>query len=859
MKTLRAIIPLTVAFAATAWAVMAQNPPVITSQPDSAVAIVGNTTMLSVTASGAGPLSYQWFFNGAPAAINSVITTVAGDFCGDGDPATNAALDYPQSVAVDAAGDLFITDENNGVIRRIGTDGIITSVVGNGAFGYKGDGGPATNASFRLPASVAVDVSGNLFIADFGDNVIRKVGTNGIITTVAGNGTAGYLGDGGAATNAEMSEPYGVAVDATGNLFIADSGNNVIRKVGTDGIITTAAGNGTVGYLGDGGAATNAELSGSLFLAVNVAGDLFVADEDNNVIREVGTNGIITTVAGNGTAGYAGDGGAATNALLYKPVGVAVDASGNLFIAVDNRIRKVGTNGIITVFAGRVTAGYSGDGGLATDALFSTPIGIAVDTTGNLFIADFHNNRIRKVATDDIISTVAGDGSTTYSGDGGSAVYALFYGPGSVAVDAAGNLLIADTGNNRIRKVGPNGIIATVVGIGSYGFSGDGGAATNASLSSPVGLAFDAGGNLYFSDLYNGRVRKMGTNGIITTVAGNGGAAHTGDGGRATSASFNNPSAVAMDDAGNVYVADEFNNCIRKVGTNGIISTVAGDGSMAFSGDGGAATNASLYYPNGVGVDTAGDLYIADSYNNRIRKVGTNGIISTVAGIGPSGGFGWYSGDGGAATNAELSYPSAVKVDTVGNIYIIDRANNRTRKVGTNGIITTAAGNGAEGFSGDGGQAANASFMGLDDVAFDLVGNFYLADQGNNDVRKVTVSNLTLASGGRNLVISNSNVGNAGGYDVVISNPYGSVTSSVASLRLAAGQFTGDTVANGSVNLAFQGVAGVRYAVLYTTNLTPPVIWTPISTNTADNSGNVTFMEPKISGTSSKFYTISTP
>jgi hypothetical protein len=376
---------------------------------------------LSVSITGTGPFSYQWQLNGTNLP-NGIITTVAGNgtagFSGDGGAATSAALYEPWGVAVDLTGNLFIADDYYGRIRKVDKNGIITTVAG-GKYNGLGNGGAATNAELSAPKAVAVDATGNLFIADTINWLIRKVDTNGIISAVAGNGTNGYSGDGGAATNAELNWPEGVAVDAIGNLFIGDLENRRVRKVSTDGIITTVAGNGGWGYSGDGGAATNAEVASPQGVAVDATGNLFIADLYNNVIRKVDTNGIITTVAGNGygarynTGGYSGDGGAATNAELNEPAGVALDAIGSVFIAdsYNNVIRKVDTNGIITTVAGNgygagswEGGGYSGDGGTATNAELNNLFGVAVDAIGNLLIADAWNNRIRKVVTPGFIS-----------------------------------------------------------------------------------------------------------------------------------------------------------------------------------------------------------------------------------------------------------------------------------------------------------------------------------------------------------------------------------------------------------------------------------------------------------------------
>ncbi|WP_242929066.1 LamG-like jellyroll fold domain-containing protein [Pontibacter vulgaris] len=331
----------------------------------------------------------------------------------------------------------------------------------------------------------------------------------------------------------------------------------------------------------------------------------------------------ITTVAGNGTYGYSGDGGAAISARLYNPFNVATDAAGNLYIAeyLNHRVRKVAVDGTITTVAGMGVATYGGDGGAATSAQLRNPSGVAVDAAGNIYIADYGNDRIRKVAANGTITTVAGTGVEGYSGDGGQATSAKLIDPYDVAVDAAGNLYIADYGNSRVRRVAANGIITTVAGSGIPGYSGDGGAATSAKLTIPRGVAVDAAGNLYIADQSDNRIRKVSTNGIITTVAGNGTSGYSGDGGAATSAQIRYPTDVAVDAAGNLYIADQSNFRIRKVSTNGVITTVAGNGTSGYSGDGGAATGAQFSSAFGVCVDVAGSLYIADAYNQRIRKV----------------------------------------------------------------------------------------------------------------------------------------------------------------------------------------------------------------------------------------------
>lgn len=342
-----------------------------------------------------------------------------------------------------------------------------------------------------------------------------------IIATFAGNGTAGYSGDGGQATAAELHTPGGLLYDSYGNLYIADAGNNRVRIVSQSDVINTYAGDGTAGYSGDGGAATAAEINTPKGLAEDASGNIYIADEANNRIRKVNTSGVISTFAGTGTAGYSGDGGAATSAKLHSPYGIAVDASGNLYIAdeANERIRVVNTSGVISTFAGDGTAGYSGDGGAATSAELNHPINVEVDASGNIYIADYLNNRIRKVNTSGTISTFAGDGTAGFSGDGGAATAAEIYmSTGAVKIDGYGNLYIADDGNNRVRVVNSSGIINTVAGTGTAGFAGDGGQATAAELDEPTIIGFDSYGNYYIADAVNERIRVVYLSLDVTTT-----------------------------------------------------------------------------------------------------------------------------------------------------------------------------------------------------------------------------------------------------------------------------------------------------------------------------------------------------
>ena len=444
-----------------------------------------------------------------------------------------------------------------------------------------------------------------------------------VISTVAGGSPAPAAA---AATSVAVGLPGRVAVDPSGNVYFTAL-NSVFRLSG--GVMSRVAGNGEPGYSGDGGPATSAQLNTPQGVVVDSAGDIYIADTQNQVVRFVSAStGIITTVAGNGTPGNNGDYGPPLQAQLNLPTAVALDASQNLYIcdSANNTIRLV-ANGVITPYLGNYIPGFTGD---TTGTIsMNDPTDIFFDSAWNLWIADYGNGGIREYGTNGITSTVVGNStgeSVTYT-EGGFANATVLAGPHSVAVDTAGNMYVADADDNRLRKVptantlGSTAKIYTFAGTGPYGFAGDGGAANSAELDIPNAVAVDPSGNVYFVDLFNYRVRVVSSSGTISTVAGNGAFRYGGDGGPAQGALMNGPSAVAVSPVSGMTIADTANQRIRQINSSGIISTIAGNGTPGFGGDGGAASSAQVSFPSGVIADASGNLYFADSGNQRVRKI----------------------------------------------------------------------------------------------------------------------------------------------------------------------------------------------------------------------------------------------
>ncbi len=637
-------------------------------------------------------------------------------------------------------------------------------VAGTGAAKYQDGNGQA--ASFNLPRGIHRSPDGTLVIADRSNHRVRAINAQGQVSTVAGSGTKGFLN--GPGNSARFSSPEDVATGPDGTVYVADSANHRIRSVSTKGQVDTKAGNGSATWKDGPGA--SASFNNPQGVAVDAKGQVFVADSYNHRIRRIDVNGVVTTVAGSGSAGFAE--GKAAAAKFNYPYGLDVAGDGKIYVADGNnhRVRVISTSGVVTTFAGTGTKA-SVDGALAT-AQFATPADVFMLKSGDLAVAEKDGHRVRLIKKTGLVLTVAGNGTAAYKEGAGSA--AQLNQPWGIAGDGAGNLFVADSANNRIRRFdgGVKGCddgnactldtCNTKLGACQHDTLKAGDACDDGSACS-TGDTCDAVGqckgktkdcndnspcttdscNAFTGQCEYVALTKACNDGDACTLAdvcvggkcvsgagdvvnfcGSGTAGYTD--GAPTSARFYYPEDVAADAAGNVYVADRNNHRIRKITANGTASVLAGTGSSSYLD--GAGNVARFYYPAGVAVDSKGVVYVADSYNHRIRKVQANGTTSTLAGSSS----GWQDGVG---TSARFSYPEGVDVDAGGNVYVADRANQRIRKITPSGAVTTLAGTGSSGFVD--GPAKSAKFSNPYDVAFGPQGDVFVADYNNQRVRRI--------------------------------------------------------------------------------------------------------------------------
>jgi hypothetical protein len=688
---------------------------------------VATVASATIVGSGAGA-SAAYLPVAATAASQPVIRTEIGG-PGSG-PARNLSVDA-FDVALDGYA-LLVVDNGHDVLRSIDVrTGRATVLAGTGVTGTTGDGGPARRAALDTPTGVAYSPSGTVYVAD--GNRIRAVSSDGQIRTVVGSTIAGFSGDGGPASAARLHSVFGLALDRAGNLYIADGDNHRIRVVdAATQHIRTIAGSGNETASGDGGPATKAGMS-PLNLLVTTSGDVVFTDFLNNRVRRI-SHGVVSTIAGTGNFGFSGDGGPATAADLATPHGLASGPQGSLYVT-DNgnsRIRQITADGKIHTVAGSGAFGHTGDGGPATQAALADPFGITTDTSGALYISE--TDGVRRVAPNGTIGTLAGNGTDAYGGDGGPAGAAQLSDPQDVVANGAGDLFIADDLNCRIRKIDHQTKLAsTVAGTGVCGFTGDGGPATLAQLNRPRAVAVDRAGNLFIADTNNLRVREVSAaTGRISTVAGTGALGPAGDGGKATGAALDFPYGIAVDGSGNLAISQYRSHTVRVVnGRTHVIRTAAGTGQQSPLGDGGPATKAGLSWPRAVAYGPAGDLYIADTGHLRVRRVDARtGRITTVVGNGTSG----FSGDNGPATAASVASLTGLAIGPDASIYLSDSSNHRVRRVRA-GVIRTIAGDGSAAFAGDGGVAVEAGILDPQGLVLDPSGALHVCDARSGRVR----------------------------------------------------------------------------------------------------------------------------
>ena len=628
------------------------------------------------------------------------------------------------------------TDSSNSTL------GSMVHLVGH-LFGSGNLDGLVSAAAFNGPREIAADSSGNIYVADTVNHLIRKITPQGVVSTLAGSsGVSGSANGTGAA--AQFNSPYGLAVNSTGEVFVADRENHTIRKITPAGVVTTFAGQATVAGSTDGiGAA--ALFNNPSALAFDSLGNLFVAEFGNNVIRKILPNGTVSLYAGTVSGfGQAPNPGVRATARFCNPQGLGIDSQNNIYVAdtCNHVIQKIsGLIDDVSIFAG--SAGSVGNAnGVGTVARFNNPYGIAVDSTNNLYVADAVGRTVRKITTGAAVTTLAGasnvEGAT--DGTGGNASFTTLWG----LVVSNNTIFAADASNNNIRQITLGGTVTTWAGVASQTGSTD---ATGIAsrFSFPYAVAYDTNGNAFIADRRNHTVRKVTMAGVVTTVGGTAGLAGSvdGTGGTGGTALFDNPTGIAVDAVGNIYVAESGNHTIRKITHDFTqVTTFAGAASVGGATDGPRA-NARFLNPEALALDSAGNLYVADTGNSTVRKItALTGAVSTLAGT--AGTYGSQDGTGGAASFGTLF---GVTVDASGNVFVTDNDFNIIRKISPAGVVTTLAGTaGTVGTTNATGAAAR--FNQLFGIAIDSAGNLYVTDAGNSLVRKISSAGVVTTVAG---------------------------------------------------------------------------------------------------------------
>jgi sugar lactone lactonase YvrE len=762
-----------------------------------------------------------------PAGVSSTLAGTPG-VCGSADgTGPGASFDHPAGLALDGAGNLYVSDYGSSLIRKVTPAGQVTTLAGiPGVTGSAN--GPGASATFWHPLGLVVDSSTNLYVADYGNHLVRKITPDNSVSTLAG--VAGVPGSANG-IDGQFNQPEAVAVDSAGYVYVADTGNAAIRRIASDGSITTLAGSpGTLGNLdGSGATALFAQPAG---LCIDNAGNLYVSDYFDDTIRQISPSGNVTTLAGQ--VGVSGSiDGANSSARFWAPQGLAVDGTGKVYIAdsANSTIRVMTPAGVVTTLVGSPSSGSSN--GFASSARFFFPQNVAVDNQNNVYVADTRNSVIRKITPSGLVSVLAGSLGVFGSADG-SGANALFAGPQGVAVDSAGNLYVADTGNHTIRRLTPDGTTTTLAGLAGYPGNADG-TGSSAHFYLPEGVAVDSTGNLYVADSGNHTLRVLTSGGLCSTLAGSAGNPGSADGTNAT-ARFNSPSGVAVDSAGNLYVSDANNDTIRQVSPAGVVTTLAGWAGMWGSADG-SNTNAMFFQPGGLSLDSSGNLYVVDTGNNTLRKLTFAGGAWTVTTVAGSPGIG---GDlDGVGPAAEFSQPAGVTVSAAGYVYVADAANNTIRS-----------------------QAIPPSIITQPQSQTNLVGSVTLFDVGASGSLPLA---YTWQCNGTNLPSSLSSsllASNAGSYQVTVSNLAGQITSALVTLTLTnspppePGVFQNVArLADGNMQFNLLGTTNAIYTLTVSTNL---IAWSPLATFTMTN-GAVQWVDLDASNYPARFYRLVGP
>jgi sugar lactone lactonase YvrE len=654
-----------------------------------------------------------------------------------------AQFNIPHAIAIDAATNLYVSDTFNYTIRKITPAGSVSTIAGTpAAKGYCDGFGVGAAPRFTTPIGLSVDTNGNLYVGDSGNQTIRKVTAAGVVTTVAGQaGVTGSTNGTGTGTSALFSNPEGTTADSAGNIYVADNANRTIRKITPAGVVTTFAGSPGLQGTND-GVGSAARFISPNGLAVDSADNIYVADVGGHTIRKITSAASVSTLAGLGQVSGTNN-GVGSAARFTGPQDVAVDAAANVYVSDtgNQTIRKITPDGTVSTLAGvpGQTGNSDGTNGIAH---FSTPRGLAVDSLTNVYIADSANSTIRKMVffgTNAGVSTLAGTAGQNGSIDGPGGA-ARFHFPYGLAVDSAGNIYAMDRQNDDIRKITPDGNVTTFAGVPGQSGSADGTGAA-AQFNGPEDLTVDPAGNIYVVEFFNNTVReihKVGTNWVVTTLAGCAACGAGTNDGIGSAARFSGPFGLTRDNSGNLYVADTGNFTIRKLtpsGTNWMVTTFAGKARTQGAVDdiGGAARFSD---PHDLVADAGGDLFVTDG--NAIRKISPAGMVTTLAGCPPPGCTNAIGSTDGPGGMARFDLPRGLALDSFGSLYLADSGNDTIRKLtpaGADWMVTTLAGNvGQTGFAD--GVGTNALFNQPTGVAVDGAGILYVVDSAESRITR---------------------------------------------------------------------------------------------------------------------------